>query len=69
MSSGEIDFVQPDEKGKNRREEFFITPAEIDELELLIKKTAHEIMNLSFLNQRCADKKCKYCSLRNMMEK
>lgn len=68
MSLGEIDFVQPDEKGVNRREIFSITPTEISELENLIKKTANEIMNLSFLNQRCKDKKCEYCALRNMIE-
>lgn len=68
MTIGEIDFIQPNEKGKNRREEFFITPAEISELEKLIKKTADEIMNLSFLNKRCKDIKCQHCALRNMME-
>lgn len=67
MSLGEIDFTEPDEKGRNRREEFFITQPEIEELENLIKKTASEIMNLSFLNQRCKDKKCRFCALRNMM--
>ena len=75
MSVGEIDFIQPDEKGKNRRELFYISPAEISELEELIKKTASEIMNLSFLNIRCGNNqstklgasKCEYCALRNMM--
>lgn len=75
MSSGEIDFVQPDEKLQNRRELFHISVEEINELENLIKKTAGEIMNISFLNQRCGNntstrfgtKKCEYCALRNMI--
>lgn len=67
MTIGEIDFVQPDEKLRNRKELFYISPAEVSELESLIKKTAKEIMNMEFLNLRCKDKKCKYCALRNMM--
>lgn len=68
MSLGEVDFVQHDEKLRNRRELFYITAEEINELENLIKKTADEIMNLSFLNRHCPDPKCEYCLLRNMIE-
>ena len=75
MVSGEIDFVEPDEKGRNRKEKFFIEPKEVMELENLIKKTVNEIKNLSFLNKRCGDNpstklgasKCEWCALRNMM--
>jgi len=75
MSAGEIDFVQPDEKLRNRREVFYISVQEINELEKLIKKTADEIMNMEFLNRRCNDNpstklwasKCEYCALRDMM--
>ena len=67
MSAGEIDFVQPDEKLRNRRELFYISTEEINELENLIKKTANEIMSLSFINSRCKDSKCEYCALRDMM--
>ncbi|HEY4521750.1 MAG TPA: ATP-dependent DNA helicase [Candidatus Paceibacterota bacterium] len=67
MVSGEVDFVEPDEKGRNRKEKFVITPNEITELESVIKKTANEITSLSFINKRCLDKKCEWCALRNMM--
>jgi DNA helicase II / ATP-dependent DNA helicase PcrA len=68
MGSGEIDFIEPDEKGRYHKEKFLIIGEEVAELKGVIKNTAKEILNLSFWNQKCDDKKCEYCRLRSMMK-
>lgn len=63
MTSGEIDFVEPDEKGRYHKESFNITPEELDELKGTITKVSQEILALSFWDTTCPDKKCDYCKL------
>ncbi len=67
MVSGDIDFVEPDEKGKFKKEIFVINKEEVVELEELIKKTGDEIMSLAFWDKTCGEKDCHYCALRNMI--
>lgn len=65
MNQGIIDFVEPKENGDYKKEVFDITKVEADEL---LKKTievSEEIINLKFWNERCDDKKCEYCHLRD----
>ena len=66
MISGEIDFIEPDEKGKYKKEKFDINNKEVVTLKDIIKKTAKEILELSFWDKTCDDKKCGYCALRNL---
>lgn len=68
MVSGDIDFLEPDEKKKYKREPFVITDKDKEELSALIKDTVHTIRTLGFWNDRCDDKDCGYCKLRDMME-
>lgn len=63
MISGEIDFIEPDDKGRYKKEKFIIEPSEIKELKELIKRTADEIINLKFWNRRCDDHDCQFCVL------
>jgi DNA helicase-2/ATP-dependent DNA helicase PcrA len=67
MQSGEIDFVEMDEKGKHHKERFSISDEEVALLEDLVLKSASEILDVSFWNKRCNQKDCEYCELRNMM--
>lgn len=67
MVSGEIDFVEPDEKERYHRELFEIDDSEVRELSGIIKKTADEILRLSFWNKTCGDEKCGFCGLRKMV--
>ncbi len=67
MSSGEIDFVEPDEKGKYHKEKFVITDENTEDLKKVIKGVSKEIYDLSFWNSKCDDAKCRYCDLRAMM--
>ncbi len=63
MVSGEIDFIEPDERGKYHREKFLVSDTETDELKKQIIASAQDILNLSFWNKTCDDKKCQYCKL------
>lgn len=68
MTSGEIDFVEPDKKGKYHKEKFAVTDEELKELKDTIKNTAKEILSLSFWDKKCDNKKCDYCKIREMMK-
>src|SRR3989339_554506 len=68
MQSGEIDFIQPDEKGNYRKELFTITKEMTNNLENQIKQVAKEILELSFWDKTCNDKKCEFCALRKMIK-
>ncbi len=67
MVSGEIDFVEPNERGKYIKESFLVTKDEIEELIEVIGQTAKEIATLAFWDKRCDEPKCEYCALREMM--
>lgn len=68
MVSGEIDFIQPDEKGEYHKELFTVTPEMVEELTEKIKQVANEILNLEFWDKTCDDKKCEFCALRKMIK-
>ncbi|PCI19592.1 hypothetical protein COB64_03560 [Candidatus Wolfebacteria bacterium] len=68
MKYGVIDFIEPNERGKYKKEEFEITDDEVIDLEHTIKKISEEILSLSFWDTRCGDKECEYCSLRELMK-
>ncbi len=67
MVSGVIDFLEPDDKGRYKREEFVITKEDCEALTALIKETVEKIRTLSFWNEQCDEKECGYCKLREMM--
>ena len=67
MVSGEIDFVEPDEKGRYKKEKFEISDKEVDELKNLVRKVSGDILGLCFWNSFCGDEKCEFCELRKMM--
>ncbi|MFH1769075.1 MAG: ATP-dependent DNA helicase [Parcubacteria group bacterium] len=67
MRTGEIDFVEPDIKGKYKKEMFEITGREVTELEAQMKDVSDEILNLKFWNLTCTKKDCEFCRLRELM--
>ncbi|MFH0792323.1 MAG: ATP-dependent DNA helicase, partial [bacterium] len=67
MASGEIDFVEPNDKGKYIKEQFIVLDEEMKALRELVIKTAKEITALDFWDKRCEDKECEFCRLREMM--
>ena len=67
MQSGEIDFVEPNERGYYKKYKFEISNVEVSKLEDTIKRVGKEIRSLSFFDKRCGDSKCEWCKLRVMM--
>jgi DNA helicase-2/ATP-dependent DNA helicase PcrA len=68
MVSGDIDFIEPDEKGRYHKEHFEIEDKDVEELKGVITQVAEEILSLSFWESRCDEKACEYCKLREHME-
>ncbi len=68
MVSGDIDFIEPDDKGRYHKEHFDVSDEEVGELKETIQQTAKEILDLSFWGDRCDKKDCEYCKLRENME-
>ncbi len=67
MKTGEIDFVEPNKRGKYKRERFEITEQEVAELVGVLKKAALEILALSFWNKTCEDPDCEFCGMRRLL--
>ncbi|MCR4311010.1 MAG: hypothetical protein NUV54_00340, partial [Candidatus Taylorbacteria bacterium] len=64
MTSGELDFTEPDEKMRYKKERFEITDAEVLELKRCIEGMVTDILSLGFWDKTCAEKDCEYCKLR-----
>lgn len=64
--SGEIDFVEPDDRGRFKKEEIEISRADVDGLTDLVQKTAGEILSLKFLKHGCGNTRCRWCELFEM---
>jgi DNA helicase-2/ATP-dependent DNA helicase PcrA len=69
MQSGEIDFVEPNERDYYKKEKFEVSNLEVVELEEVIKRVGDEIRSLAFFDRRCDEPKCDWCKLRAMMGK
>ena len=69
MNSGQIDFIEPNDRGIYKKESFEITNAEVVELKALISTVADEILNLKFVNKTCDDKECPYCKLGKIVKR
>ncbi|MDE1970551.1 MAG: ATP-dependent helicase [Patescibacteria group bacterium] len=68
MTSGEIDFLEPNERGIYKKECFDITEEDVRGLEEEIKHMATDVLHLSFWDVRCEEKDCEYCTLRDMIQ-
>lgn len=67
MNSGSIDFIEPAKNGKYRCEKFEVTDAEVKELVDVIKKSALEIISLSFWQKKCEDTECEFCAMKKLI--
>lgn len=67
MQTGEIDFIEPNDRGIYKKEKFEVTDAEISDVTQLIKKSAQEILGLTFWNTECEDPECEFCEMRKLM--
>lgn len=67
MQSGQIDFVEPDDRDRFRAEQFDIPQEDVDALLQQAIEVAAEIQTLAFWDRRCDDAQCRYCRLRELM--
>jgi DNA helicase-2/ATP-dependent DNA helicase PcrA len=67
MVSGEIDFVEPGDNGKYKKEKLIILPEEVLALEEQIKTVGAEILSGAFWDKKCDDRDCEFCVLRSMI--
>lgn len=68
METGVIDFTEPDDKNRFKKEAFEITDSNIKNLREVIAQTADEIINLKFWNKTCGQKDCSFCALRGLLK-
>lgn len=68
FASADIDFVEPMDSGKYKKEHFTVSDDEVEELKKEIRRVADEIMNFEFWDKRCDDKRCEFCELREMVK-
>lgn len=67
MKSGELDFIEPNERGKYKKDFFEISDLEVEELKKLVQEKALEIYNLDFWDKKCENDNCEYCKLSNYL--
>ena len=64
MTSGEIDFVEPDQKGNFHKEKFLISDEEVQSLRETIADISDQVLNLKFQDKTCGDRECELCKLK-----
>ena len=69
MSTAVIDFIEPDDTGKYKREIFEINDFEVEELKKVLIQMAISVSTISFANDTCADKDCQFCALSKELRK
>ncbi len=67
METGVIDFIEPDERGRYKKEVFEITDSDVRALRTQIDQVADEILGLKFWNKKCGNRACEFCRLRRLM--
>lgn len=67
MVSGELDFIEPGDNGKYKKDKFDISEEDVTELKKLVVEKAAEIYSLDFWNKDCGEKDCEYCRLGRAM--
>lgn len=64
MKAGQIDFVEPNERGIFKKEEFVISEAEVGELRDTVARVTQEIKDFASWDKECGEKGCKWCGMR-----
>ncbi len=67
MTYGILDFTEPGEKMRYKKEQFEISKREVEELKTLISRVASEIIRLDFWSQTCGEKDCEWCRLAELL--
>jgi DNA helicase-2/ATP-dependent DNA helicase PcrA len=67
MALGELDFVEPDARGRYHRERFEVSAEDLAVLEEETRGVIREIWTLAFWNRLCGERDCEYCALRGLV--
>ncbi|HTP56840.1 MAG TPA: ATP-dependent DNA helicase [Candidatus Paceibacterota bacterium] len=68
MAGGQIDFLEPNERGIYKKETFPISADMTEPLRNTIIETVGHIKRLDFWDTRCGERGCTFCGLRDLME-
>lgn len=66
VTSGLVDFIEPDDKERYKQEEFALGESDVAGLSEQIKEVTEEILSLEFLDKGCGKKDCQWCRLRQL---
>ncbi len=66
VTSGEIDFIEPNERGGYKKERFELGDEAVKQLKEQITGVAEEIVSLKFLKRGCGHANCESCQLWRM---
>ncbi len=69
MIKGRIEYVEPTENLEFKSFDFEINKEESEALKEQIRKVSEEILSFAFREQRCKNKDCQWCKLRDLVEK
>ncbi len=67
MKYGEIDFIEPNDAKKYKKERFEVSEKEVEELKEVIKQMAKEVVGLEFVEKGCGEKECEFCRLGKLL--
>lgn len=67
MESGEIDFLEPNDSGKYKKERFPVSTEMTADLKKTTLHVVASIKDLAFWNDRCGERDCRFCRLRSLM--
>ncbi|MEI6238260.1 MAG: ATP-dependent DNA helicase [bacterium] len=67
MQSGEIDFIEPNERGNYKKERFDIMDSAVEELKGVVAEVAKKIATADFKSNGCGDSECEYCALARLL--
>jgi DNA helicase-2/ATP-dependent DNA helicase PcrA len=63
MKSGELDFIEPNERGIHKKESFEINDENVKNLLEEIEKMYKSVTTMSFVGKSCDDDSCEHCRL------
>ena len=67
MAHGQIDFLEPNASGNYKKVTLPITQTMTDDLKTEIRDLYERVRTLSFWSDRCGDRTCRYCAIRDRM--
>jgi hypothetical protein len=68
VEDGIIEFVEPDNKGRFKQENFDLKFEKLDNLKKEIDVLIKEVTSLDFIENKCGDRECEFCSMGEILK-